>query len=285
MRRYSSKFSRHDFTQVQLMVLIMLKMRMRYREIVDIISLCPDIMKILKLSKIPHYTTLNKFFQKIRTPIFGRILDRSIMLFSIKNPWITIDATGNSSAYASKHYEHRIRRKRKNYSKNSIAIDTKTQVILAQKARIGPRHDSIDADALIRKGKKFKPIGFSLDKGYDCERIHKIIREELGADSQIPVRRGLTKHGKYRKKLIFGLDQDKYHKREIVETVNSVEKKVFGEENRGRSDRIRNKETKLRNVCYNVYRRVVLLSNGFVIVFEGFYKAILYIFSSILTFL
>ena len=147
------------------------------------------------------------------------------------------------SDYASNHYEKRIKRKRKNYSKNSIAVDVKTQVILAQKARKGPRHDSIDADALIRKCKNLKPIGFSLDKGYDCERIHRIIREELGADSQIPVRLGLTKNGKYRKKLIFGVCKEKYNKRNIAETVNSVMKKVFGEENRARSERMRNKET------------------------------------------
>ena len=100
-----------------------------------------------------------------------------------------------------------------------------------------------------------------------------MIREELGADSQIPVRTGLTKNGKYRKELIFGTDKGKYNKRSIVEMVNSVLKRVFGEENRARTDRMRNKETKLRNVCYNVYRRVVVLSNGFVIVFEGFYRA------------
>ena len=84
---------------------------------------------------------------------------------------------------------------------------------------------------------------------------------------------GLTKSGKYRKELIFGTDREKYNRRSIVETVNSVEKRVFGEENRSRSDRMRNKETKLRNVGYNVYVRVRALSNGLFIVFEGFYRA------------
>jgi transposase len=258
------------------MSLLMLKDRvnMRYRDFIDFVFICPDFMKILKLSKIPHYTTLQKFFNRINSATFDRLLSISVRLFDICDPWIAIDATGHSSDYASKHYEKRIKRKRKNYSKNSIAVDTKTQAILAQKARKGPRHDSIDADALIRKCKYLKPEGFSLDKGYDCERIHKVIREELGAQSQIPVRLGLTKNGKYRKELIFGVDKEKYHKRNIAETVNSVMKKVFGEENRARSERMRNKETKIRNLCYNVYRRVVVLSNDLAIIFEGFYKAI-----------
>jgi hypothetical protein len=220
-------------------------------EIVDIVSLCPSIVKNLKLSKTPHYTTLQKFFKRISTKLFETLLSKSVKLFDICNPWIAIDGTGHSSDYASKHYEHRIKKKRKNYSKSSIAVDTKTQAILAQKARKGPRHDSIDADALIRKCKYLKPAGFSLDKGYDCERIHKIIREELGADSQIPVRVGLTKSGKYRKELIFGTEKKKYNRRSIVEEVFSVVKRVFGEENRARSERMRNKETKMKNLCLN----------------------------------
>ena len=259
------------------MSLLMLKNRsgMRYRDFIDFVLICPDFAKILKLCKIPHYTTLQKFFQRTNSALFDRLLSRTVRLFDICSPWIAIDATGHSSDYASRHYEHRIKRKRKNYSKNSIAVDVKTHAILAQRARKGPRHDSIDADALIRKCKWLKPKGFSLDKGYDCERIHRVIREELGANSQIPVRMGLTKSGKYRKELIFGVDKEKYHKRNIAETVNSVMKKVFGEENRARSEKMRNKETKLRNLCYNVYRRVVVLSNDLAIVFEGFYKAYL----------
>ena len=228
LRRYSSVYSRHDFTQHQLMSLLMLKtrMRLRYREFAGLVSICPKISCVLMLPRIPHYTTLQKFFSRIGSPLLDRLLYVSINLFDISSPWIAVDSTGHSSAYASRHYEHRIHRKRKNYSKNSIAVDTKTQIIFAQKVRIGSRHDSIDADALIRKTKSLNPKGFSLDKGYDCERIHKVIREELGADSQIPVRMGLTKNGKYRMELIFGVNRKKYNRRSMAETVNSVEKRA-----------------------------------------------------------
>ncbi|NOX71854.1 MAG: hypothetical protein GXO64_04125 [Candidatus Micrarchaeota archaeon] len=76
IRMYSSRFSRHDFTQIQLMTLLMLKMRMRYREIVDVVSLCLDIMKILKLSKIPHYITLHKFFMRIGSLLLEKLLSK-----------------------------------------------------------------------------------------------------------------------------------------------------------------------------------------------------------------
>ena len=138
MRRYSSRFSGHDYTQIQLMSLLMLKtrMRMRYREFVQFVSLSSDVRKVLKLSRVPHYTTLQKFLKRIGSTLLDRIFLRTIKLFDIENPWIAIDSTDHSSDYASRHYEKRIKRKRKNYSKNSIAVDTKTQVILAQKSHI-----------------------------------------------------------------------------------------------------------------------------------------------------
>jgi biopolymer transport protein ExbD len=75
---------------------------------------------------------------------------------------------------------------RKSYTKNQIAIDTKSQVILAQRVAKGPRHDSKDAIPLIRKVKKYNPIEFSLDKAYDYEKVHEVIHEELNATSMIP---------------------------------------------------------------------------------------------------
>jgi hypothetical protein len=49
----------------------------------------------------------------------------------------------------------------------------------------GPRHDSKDAIPTIRKLKKYKPSGFSLDKAFDKEEIHQVIHEELGATIMI----------------------------------------------------------------------------------------------------
>jgi len=62
-------------------------------------------------------------------------------------------------------------------------VDTEKQVILAQRVARGPRHDSKDAIPTIRKTKKYKTSGFSLDKSLDSAKIHKVIREELNAIS------------------------------------------------------------------------------------------------------
>jgi len=43
-------------------------------------------------------------------------------------------------------------------------------------------------------------------------------------------------------------------KKAIVKTVISVIKRVFGDKNQSQSDKLRNKETKLKNLCYDIYR-------------------------------
>jgi len=36
-------------------------------------------------------------------------------------------------------------------------------------------------------------MGFSLDKGFDSEEIHRAINEELNASSMIPLKKGVKK--------------------------------------------------------------------------------------------
>lgn len=260
MRRYSCRFSRHDFTQHQLLALLCLKkrLRMRYREFTDVLGLMPPAMKEIGLTKLPHFTTLQKFLVRICTPLLDMILKHSVGLFDIEKPWLASDGTGHACTHASLYYARKLKkhkkRRRKHYTKNSITIDTDKQAIVSHRVRKGPKHDSVDAVPMIRRTKWLKPAGFSLDKGYDCEGIHKVMREELNAESQIPVRRGKAKTGRYRKLMENELEKNKYHRRSLVEMVISVEKRVFGDANYGRSDRMRNKESKLRNVCYNIYR-------------------------------
>ena len=59
---YSGKFSRRDFTQHQLLAMLALKLFFKtdYRGIVEILSDSSDLRSILKIDKVPHYTTLQK---------------------------------------------------------------------------------------------------------------------------------------------------------------------------------------------------------------------------------
>jgi len=257
---YSSKYSKQTYTQYQHLALLCLKERLNlnYRDLVQLIELMPKIKSIIGLKRIPHFTTIPKFFQKLNSSLFEDILNKTVELFHIKEPWVAVDGTGHATDQASLYYtklKKQSKKKRKHYTKNQIAVDTQKQVILAQRVAKGPRHDSKDAIPTIRKIKKYKPSGFSLDKSFDSEKIHEVIREELKAISIIPPKKRVKK-GKYRLNMLKNFDKHKYNYRNIVESVISVEKRVFGDYNASRSDRLRNKESKLRNVCYNIYKYV-----------------------------
>lgn len=58
--RYSCAHSRHDFTQAQLFALLVLKQALKtdYRGIVALASEWNELRAVLKLPRVPHYSTL-----------------------------------------------------------------------------------------------------------------------------------------------------------------------------------------------------------------------------------
>lgn len=57
---YSSRFSRHDYTQPQLFALLALKQFLRtdYRGVVTLVGEWSELRQALGLTKVPHYSTL-----------------------------------------------------------------------------------------------------------------------------------------------------------------------------------------------------------------------------------
>ena len=68
-----------------------------------------------------------------------------------------------------------------------------------------------------------------MDKGYDSENIHRLIRDELNSYSVIPVKTRKRKRimGYYRRELSGSFDEKLYHRRNLVETTFSVPEKKF----------------------------------------------------------
>lgn len=88
-----------------------------------------------------------------------------------------------------------------NFLKSSISVGIHKQVILSVKISQKPVPDTKHAEKLLRQTQRTrKSECFVLDRGYDPEGIHRQVREEIGADSIIPVRKwnGKCYSGKYR---------------------------------------------------------------------------------------
>jgi len=65
---YSSKFSKRDFTRHQHLAVLALKtfLRTDYRGIVAYLRDWSDLRAALKLEKVPHFTTLQKFHARLK---------------------------------------------------------------------------------------------------------------------------------------------------------------------------------------------------------------------------
>jgi hypothetical protein len=102
---------------------------------------------------------------------------------------------------------------------------------------------------------------YVLDKGYDSEDIHRLIRDDLNSYSLIPVRDRKRKRisGYYRRELSRSFDLTLYHRRNLVETVFSILKRKFGESMKARKFQSQIKELKIKLILYNISKIILAI--------------------------
>jgi len=256
----SSKFSKKKYSQHQLLALIILKeeIGMDCRDFTELVQILSPIRETIKLKVVPHFTTLQKFLTRIPSLTFRIILNNVIRILHQKGDKIritSIDSTGFTSSYASHYYSKRINKIRKNFIKASIAVDSDKLIVIGWKFSKQPVHDSQHARSLINQVQRItKSKCYTMDKGYDSEDIHKYIRESIGAESVIPVRKwnGNIYSGKYRMEMFENFNEEKYGQRNMVETVFSMIKRKYGDTVRSRKYYNQTKEIKIRMILHNL---------------------------------
>ena len=121
LKLYSCKYSKHVYTQHQLLSLVLLKeyISTDYRNFVELIDLMSDIKEKLALARIPHFTTLQKFVTRISSSLFNLLLSRILKLFYSysygENISVAAIATGFTSSYASYYYSRRTEKLRRSF--------------------------------------------------------------------------------------------------------------------------------------------------------------------------
>lgn len=176
---------------------------------------------------------------------------------------MAVDATGLAPAAVSSFFVRRVeehsgvRRSRRHWLKWLVVVDVDRQLVVAQTAHRGPWNDCARLPALVASADQVVRVGLVLaDAEFDSERNHRFVREQLGADSVIPARRGKaswTIHG-IRAAMRTHFPRHRYRRRNLIETVFSVVKRKLSARAPGRMLETQARQALLLGLAYNVYR-------------------------------
>jgi Transposase DDE domain len=299
LEEYSSKFSRHDFTLPQLFACLTLREHQKksYRGIEALLKDCPEWCAAIGMKRAPDHNTLCRAFGVVsKLGNTNRMLDlqsnwaRTCDMVQSDDKPASMDSSMFESHHVSRHFEKRCkqtRRDERKKSKNqlkmqgnrrrsrtvkrlpklSLAVSSKSHLILAARATTGAGADQPHFGPLLSDAKRRVNIKIIVaDAGYDSEANHSIARDDLEVRSIIPPNNGRptnkpppTRHRRnmyhrFKRKA----DRPLYGQRWQSETVNSMIKRNLGSALRARTARRRSRELMLRVVTHNlmIFRRV-----------------------------
>ena len=243
---YSSRYSRKDYTQWQLTTLccLMQKYKRKYRDFVEILEVATKLLEFLGLDKVPHWTTLNKFFLRMKNKVIAIMLQASGGKCSGRTG---VDATGYDRHHCSRHYSNRAKMHIKSI-KSTKHVDVETQKILDAHHTTTRKHDSKIILPLVKKTRQRHRIKSTRgDSGYDDKKVRNGLK-------QMRIR-SLIKHRVFRninKAQNARMDKKEYGQRWKNETVNSSVKRKYGDDVSSKKWNNQFKELDLRYFVYNI---------------------------------
>ncbi len=282
---FSHPCSPKKFTQHQLFAVLIFKafLKTDYRGVVKHLRDCPELAEAIGLTKIPHFTTVQKAaWRLLKTAPARALLDETVrrqMGRRLRVPTVAIDSTGLECSSASAYF---VRRRKKvgepwkqvvyhRYPKLGVLCDIENHFIFAYEARRGPKPDVDEFESLVKQAlTRIRMATILADAGFDSESNHSFARDEHGIRSVIPAKHGrpTTKpaSGHYRRQMQVRFNHNAYRQRSQVETVISMIKR-----RQGAHDRRRNYHSQCRDL------RLMVLTHNIMILFSRylFYRAVM----------
>ena len=195
-----------------------------------------------------HWTTLQKFRKRVPLAIWQALLkytaNNSIAVAAI-------DGTSMQRHNPSMHYLKRIDRE----ENISVPIYLNVMIDVIRRKFVAIRHHATkcgevpDAYYLLKQSPKEIELAV-MDKLYDSEKLHRLLRER-GTYSIIPVKKNWAR-GQLRKQLKDCFDYTLYWQRNLIESLFSALKRLFGNHLRGLTARTQRAEVYMRLIAYNL---------------------------------
>ena len=197
-----------------------------------------------------HWTTLQKLRKRIPLIVWQRLLS-----FTIEDTIdvAAVDGTSLQRSSPSAYYLKRIER-----TQISIPIYLNAMVDVVRRKFVSVRHHAKkagevrDVPYLVKQSMQEIEL-ILMDKAYDSEKLHRYLRQQ-GIFSIAPVKKNWAK-GQMRKQLRDCFDYGQYWQRNLVESLFSDLKRVFGNHLRGLSARTQRAELYMRLIAYNLKAR------------------------------
>src|SRR5271168_3947703 len=268
---YRSRFSKHQFTQPQLLAILCL---MRYedwtfREAEVRLSEHRELRQALGLVSVPDFTTLYRFLQRLDETTIDRAVGETVRRLrgTRKKGWrrarVAVNATGLAQGAVSTFFVRRMHHHGqkplpwRHWLKWVVVVDLDQQFLLSQIARRGPWNDCANLPAVVEAASEQTRIGLVLaDAEFDSERNHTYIRQQLGAQSVIPAKRGKKTwriHG-VRAQMRRAFPRRLYRRRALIESLFSSVKRKLSTRAPGRSLRTQTRQALLLGLSFNLYR-------------------------------
>jgi transposase len=236
------------------------KLNLSYRRFVEV---CEEnnLQHMLCIKRIPHFTTIQKFVQRMKKELFEKLVCACTKLLNLKEVVAAIDGTGFSNTNPSHYYQKRIDGKEvKNYTKTVFLSDINTKLILGVETQSDHSHETTHFKPMVKQ-----LIGclktVLADKGYDSMSNRKLCWKN-GIDVHIPLRQHKIRMDRFdkqhfkkeRRKANKIFDKTLYNKRALAESVNSAIKQTLGGFVRARKASNQQKTVTIKALAYNIER-------------------------------
>ncbi|MFH1895759.1 MAG: IS5 family transposase [archaeon] len=238
------------------------RLNVSYRRFVEIVEDL-NLKRMLCIKRIPHFTTIQKFMQRINKNVFEAMVRACRKLLNLKDVEASIDGTGFSNTNPSHYYVKRSKEqdkeiKVKNYTKTMFLADNKSKLILSVKTFSDKTAETSQFKEMVQEVHDILKTILA-DKGFDSMSNRKHCWQQ-NIEVHIPFRKwkiqqdrqGKQHYSAKRRRALKLFNKTKYNYRVLIESINSSIKRTLGSYVCSKRADNQQKQVTIKAITYNI---------------------------------